>query len=234
MPHTAPAVPSGSAAVPHSAPAVSRGAPAVPPLLQLCPTENSPAAKPWMARQGSGAGQGHAGEDLQPLRDAKAQGDGLGVAVPSTQTPFPFPSLQLQQLQLRLRRCTCCPAARCLAYCFCGFRKLLGGEQGNASHSIPVNLNNYLLKHPARSPLHYVCSNPPALAAITAVLIGTTSITSFRFRTLAQGLYLSVWSIAYIFNLSIISQDLGLSAAEVLCSMGKVKSLKQGHVYGLS
>lgn len=75
-----------------------------PVVLQLCPTETSPAAKPWMARQGSGARQGHAGEDLQPLHAAKAQGDGLGVAVPCTQTPFPFPPVQLQQLQLRLRR----------------------------------------------------------------------------------------------------------------------------------
>lgn len=121
-----------------------------------------------------------------------------------------------------------------LLYCFSDFRKSLGGKRRNASRSTLVNLNNYLLKHPARSPLHYVCSDLPALCVITAVSIGTTSITSLRFWTAAQGLYLSVWSIAYIFNLSIISQDLGLSAAEVLCSMGKVKSLKQGHVYGLS
>jgi len=121
-----------------------------------------------------------------------------------------------------------------LVNCFSDFRKSLCFKQRNASQSILVNLNNYLLKHPARSPPHYVCSHPPALCAITALSICTTSITSFRFRAPAQGLYLSVWSIAYIFNLSIISQGLGLSAAEVLCSMGKVKSLKQGHVYGLS
>lgn len=127
----------------------------------------------------------------------------------------------------------CLPSAG-LLYCFSDFRKSLGCKRRNASPSTLVNLNNYLLKHPARSPLHYVCSDPPALCVITAVSIGTTSITSLRFWTPAQGLYLSVWSIAYIFNLSIISQDLGLSAAEVLCSMRKVKSLKQGHVYGLS
>lgn len=73
-----------------------------------------------------------------------------------------------------------------------------------------------------------------ASGAVTAASIGTTSIPSLRFRAAAQGLYLGVWSIAYIFNLSIISQDLGLSAAEAPCSMEKVKSLKQGHVYGLS
>lgn len=46
---------------------------------------------------------------------------------------------------------------------------------------------------------------------ITAVLIGAAPITSLRFRTAAQGLYPGIRSIAYIFNLSIISQDLGQS-----------------------
>lgn len=125
-------------------------------------------------------------------------------------------------------------AALCLLCFPADSRQWLGCKLGDASQSTLVNLSNYLLKHPARSPSHCVCSHPPARCVITAESIGTTSITSLRFRTPAQGLYLGVWSIAYIFNLSIISQDLGLSAAEVLCSMEKVKSLKQGHVYGLS
>lgn len=41
-----------------------------------------------------------------------------------------------------------------LLYCFSDFRKSLGCKQGNASRSTLVNLNNYLLKHPARTPLH--------------------------------------------------------------------------------
>ena len=40
------------------------------------------------------------------------------------------------------------------------------------------------------------------------------SAASLRFRSSAPGLHPSVWSIAYIFNLSIISRDLGQCPAE--------------------
>lgn len=49
------------------------------------------------------------------------------------------------------------------------------------------------------------------------------SAVSLRFRSSALGLHPSVWSIAYIFNLSIISQHFGQCPTE-----GSARSLSQG------